>query len=200
MIIVVLGGGIDIHGNIPHHVYQRLDKARELWQKNPQAKIVLSGKYSFLYKKQKPPITESQKAKKYLREMKIPAKAILLENRSKDTIGNAYYLKKTIVIPRKEEKAIIITSAFHKKRVSYIWKKVFGSEWNYTILGIEEHMPPPKRAEIEAIQKNILQETKKMLQEMKNGDHTYLKGKLYKTKFYKKERTKELVKFVSQGK
>ena len=51
MFIVVLGGGVNLRGEIPKTVYQRLDKALEFYQKNldKNPKIIVSGKYSFLY-------------------------------------------------------------------------------------------------------------------------------------------------------
>jgi len=52
MFIIVLGGGINLKWEIPKTVYQRLDKALEVYQKNldKNPKIIVSGKYSFLYK------------------------------------------------------------------------------------------------------------------------------------------------------
>lgn len=119
MFIIVLGGGIDLKGNLPSLVYQRLDKAIEIYQsnkKNNNIKLVVTGKYSFLYHQLKkfPPTTEAEKMAQYLLKKQIPKNKILLEKKSKDTIGNAYYLKKDVFIPHQETRAIIITSNFHR--------------------------------------------------------------------------------------
>lgn len=200
MFIVILGGGIHLQGNLPPHVYQRLDKALLLSKSHPQARIVLSGKHSFLYRQQKPPITEARKMAEYLLEKGVLKKQILLEQKSKDTIGNAYYLKKLVFLPRQERSAIVITSPFHLSRVRYIFGKVFGSDYKLQFVGSTESFPLKQKAEIVKYQKELLLKTKLLLSKMKDGDHNFLKGKLYKIKYYKEPRPGWVMKFVAKGK
>lgn len=215
MFIIVLGGGIDLKGNLPSLVYQRLNKAIEIYQsltksvglqqipkpnKN-KVKIIVLGKYSFLYHQLKkyPPITEAEKMAEYLLSKNIPKKNILLEKKSKDTIGNAYYLKIKFFLPQKVRSAIIVTSRFHLKRVKYIFKKVFGPNYKLTFIDVEENLPEEKKRQVLLRQEQLLLKTKKILSPMKDGNHLFLKGKLYKLKYYREKRPDWVINFVAQG-
>ncbi len=198
MLIVVLGGGIDLEGKLPLFIYRRLDKAVELYKNKPGNKIVLSGKYSFLFKEKKPPLKESEKMARYLFK-KIPRKDILLEKKSKDTVGNAYYLKKLIFIPRHEYKATIITSNFHLARTKFIFNKIFGPTYQLTIVGVPDDLPKNEKKKVLDRQKELLLKSKQMLAKMKDGDHNYLKRKIYNLKYYREQRPNWITNFVAKG-
>lgn len=198
MIIVVLGGGIDLQGKIPPYVYSRLDKAIEL-HKSLGCRILVSGEYSFLYDKVKPPFTEAFEMRRYLLGKGTPEDIILKEEQSKDTIGNAYYSKKYIFIPKKEKEAVIITSDFQVERVNYIFRKIFGKEYQLKILGIESELGSEKEA-VWQRQKELLLKTQALLSNMKDGDHNFLKDRIYKFKFYKEKRPDWVKNFVAKGK
>lgn len=202
MLIVILGGGISLSGKLPQHVYQRLDKAIEIYQKSKTAKIVVSGRYSFLFNQLKkyPPTTEAEKMAQYLLKKDIPKNKILLEKKSKDTLGNAYYLKKDIFLSHQEKEAIIITSYFHLKRVKYIFNKVFGPSYKFQYIGVKENLPPEKMRKVLLRQKQLLFTIKQILSPMKPGNHLTLKGKLYKLKYYREKRPKWVIDFVAKGK
>lgn len=200
MFIVVLGGGIDLSGNLPSHVYQRLNKAIEIFKQYPKSKIILSGKYSFLYKDKKPPTTEAAKMKQYLLEKSVSAEHIYLEQLSKDTIGNAYYLKKYFFIPGKEKEAMVITSHYHLKRVQYIFDKIFGSSYSIQIVAVQENLSVNEEKKVIQRQKELLAKTQTLLLPMKNGDHDYLKRKIYNFKYYREKRSGWIINFVAKGK
>lgn len=199
MVIVVLGGGIDLQGNIPPYVYSRLDEAIRLC-KSLNCKILVSGEYSFLYDKKKPPFTEALKMQEYLLGKGISGDQIIREERSKDTIGNAYYSKKYIFIPNKEKEAIIITSDFQIKRVKYIFHKIFGPEYKLRIIGVKSELPDNEREAVWQRQRELLLKTQALLSNMKDGDHDFLKDRIYKLKFYKEKRPDWVKNFVAKGK
>lgn len=207
MFIVVLGGGIDLRGNLPQHVYQRLDEALKiyktrLWtsQSDNDIKIVLSGKYSFLYRHQKPKFTEAHKMAQYLIKNGVPKKELFLETKSKDSIGNAYYLKKNVFIPKKEKEATIITSHFHLQRVKFIFHKIFGENYKFKFIGIQEHLPKDQEDKIIIRQKELLLKTQDLLSKMKIGEHNFLKRKIYNLRYYREKRPEWIVDFTAKGK
>jgi len=201
MTIVILGGGIDKNGNLPQYVKKRLDKAIEIFKKNKNAKILVSGKYSFLYPKNLiPPVTEAQAMKDYLIKKGILKKNIFLENKSKDTISNAYYAKKIYFIPKKEKRAKIITSEFHLPRVRYIFKKVFGRDYKFQYIPISSNLNNKSVDKVQQRQKKLLEKTKGILNEMNDGDHNFLKNKFYKLQYYREKRPGWVIDFVTQGK
>ncbi len=200
MFIVVLGGGINLQGQIPPHVYQRLDKALELYKKYPTSKIILTGKYSFLYGKTKPPTTEAAKMSEYLRQKGVPPSQIFLEDNSQDTISNAYYLKTNFFLPMNQFNGTIVTSHFHLERVKLIFHKVFGSNYNFEYIGIQEQLPKEEEEKIITRQNELLLKIGKFLSTMKIGDHEFLKGKFYKADYYREKRPAWVTNFVAKGK
>ena len=145
MTILVLGGGITKQGILPAHVKARLKLAVEILKKHPRAKILLSGKYSFLYPKKSLPLkTEARAMKDYLVKLGVPGKNIYLEEKSKDTISNAYFAKKLYFLPQREKKAVIITSEFHLPRTRYIFKKVFGRRYSFRYVVTSSHLKDKK--------------------------------------------------------
>lgn len=196
---MVLGGGIDLQGKIPSYVYSRLDEAIRL-RKSLSCRILVSGEYSFLYDKVKPPFTEAFEMQRYLLNKGVSIDQILLEERSKDTVGNAYYSKKYVFIPKKEKEAIIITSDFQAERVKYIFHKIFGQEYKLKIIGIKSELPDSEREVVWQRQRELLLKTQALLSNMKDGDHNFLKNRIYKLKFYKEKRPDWVKNFVAKGK
>lgn len=199
MFIVVLGGGIDLRGNIPNYVYTRLDKAIKLY-KELGLSILVSGKYSFLYSSSKPPITEASKMFQYLVAKGVPEKNIIKEEFSKDTVGNAYYVKKYIFLPKRENKAIIVTSDFQIPRVEYIFNKIFGSDYKLKFVSVKSFLSRQEKKKVFQRQKELLLKTKAFLSKMKDGDHNFLYNRIYKLKYYREKRPAWVKNFVAKGK
>lgn len=115
MIVVVLGEALT--SNKPGKILkQRVEAAIKI----PAEKYIMSGAYCFTTKKI-PPKTEAQAMKEYALSLGINKNKIIKEEKSKDTIGNAYFTKQII----KNNTFLVITSDFHKERVEYIFEKVF---------------------------------------------------------------------------
>lgn len=186
-------------GKLPEHQYLRLDQAIKLHLLNLDSKIILCGKFSFLYGKDRPPITEARKMREYLLEKGIDSKHILMEQFSKDTIGNAYYLKKYILKGRGYEKLIIITSRFHLERVKFIFNKFF-NETKLEFVAVKDLESGEKEKEIIKRQEYLLIKTQDLLAKMKTGDGDFMKYRIYKTQFYKETRPDWVKQFVAKGK
>lgn len=198
MYIVVLGGGISFDCKLPRLVLERLNKAIELY-KHENSRVIVSGKYSFLFTSKKPNCTEAQKMLEYLVENGVRKQDVIKEERSRDTIGNAYYLKKLIFIPKNIKSASIITSNYHIKRAKYIFQKVFGGSYKMRFIPTQGIPDKKTNKEVDNYQNSLILKTKKLLSTMKNGDHNFLKGKLYKLKFYRQSRPKWVIDFATKG-
>lgn len=127
-----------------------------------------------------------------------------METKSKDTIGNAYYAKKLYFIPKKERKAVIITSDFHLERTRFVFQKIFGKGYKLKFVSASSFLKNKEKTKVMERDKEILQRTKRVLAEVRPGDHNFLKGKLYKLKFYKdiqKEKRTEwwIKKFIAEA-
>jgi uncharacterized SAM-binding protein YcdF (DUF218 family) len=123
-LIVILGEKLPKNGHLNKILQNRLDKGKDLYH---DSLIVVSGG-----RVQKECIhTEAYVMKKYLMdEYKIPSDKIIQESRSQNTIENAKYTLKIIQQRNIQfDKMIVVSSSFHLKRVSNIFK-YFYQEYN----------------------------------------------------------------------
>ncbi len=200
MTIVVLGGGIVRNCYLPKYVQERLKKAWQIFKKNEKAKILVCGKYSFLYPKNKPPQkTEAEIMRDHLLKLGAPKEKIFLEQKSQDTITNAYFAKTLYFIPKKEQTAKIITSDFHLQRVKFIFSKVFGKEYRLKFISAPSFLTKERKKRIEKRQKEVLKRTKILLKEMRDGNHNFLKSRKNKLKqFYQEKRPSWVKQFIAE--
>ncbi len=196
MIIVVPGAGIDKKGNISEEGKRRLLKAKEL-HRTYQHPFLLCGKYSFLYGKDHPSTTESEAMRSFLIKEGVSKEHIHIENESEDSVSNAYYAKVRYFMPEKETEALIVSSDFHLERVRYIFNKVFGKEYDLKFVSVPSLNTDKKIIER---QKELINKTKLMMQDVDDGDHEAVKKKLYKDDYYKQKRPEWAKKFASRGK
>src|SRR5437867_995953 len=106
---------IVIAGSNKHGILKsRLDKCAELFKKRTAHKIIVTGR------------GESKSMKDYLIKKGIPGKIIFSENHSTDTFGNAFFSKLLFVLENKWNNLAVVTSDFHRKRASFIFKRIFG--------------------------------------------------------------------------
>lgn len=184
-LIVVLGYELERDWKLPKHVLPRLREVAKLYKDGVAPKIATVGKWSLNYERSKtrPPITESRANKKKLVELGVPAKDIITEEDSLDTMGNAYYLKTKIRAKYSFKKMLVVGADFHMERVKFIFDKVFDRGYKIDYLGTPTEKVEDKR--FIAAQKRILASQKEFLRKMKTGDETFLAPKLYSDPFFK---------------
>ena len=115
-------------GGLPIWTKRRLDRAIAV----QRGEYILTLSAGTVYKppildKEGYPIFESVAAANYLASQGIPARRILTETCSYDTIGNAYFSRVIHVEPRHFKRLMVITSEFHLPRT----KSIF--EWVYSL-------------------------------------------------------------------
>ena len=125
---IVLGGGISKRNKIPYDSKTRIRKALKLLKKNKIQKLILSGKCSYGVSKK----TEAKLFQDFLIKRGINNNKLLLEENSRDTIGNAVYSKKIVIKHKLPKNIVVITSNYHLSRALMIFKHVFGNEYNIT--------------------------------------------------------------------
>lgn len=180
MLTVVLGGGVTPDGNLPRNIIKRLEKALEVYSASHSDAIVCSGKYSSLYGLVKPKKTEAKAMSEYLQKRGVAKDRIILEQKSRNTLANAYYLKKDIFMKQGERRGIIITSNYHVDRVKFVFEKTFGSEYELEFQAAPHEFDPATQQKVEERQAYLLEQTKEFLKDMKDGDHEYLKHRMYR--------------------
>ena len=102
---------------------ERLTESILIIQKIPNAKIIFSGGPAHI---EYPNLKDSDSAKKFYNEMGVDISKIIFEEKSKNTYENILF-SKNIAQPKKNENWLVITSAFHLKRVLNVSDKL---KWN----------------------------------------------------------------------
>ncbi len=106
---------ISLNGSV-----ERLTESVQLIKKYPKAKVFFAGGSRFL---QYPDLNHSAVAKKFFNSLDINVKNIYFENKSRNTYENIVFAKKKIN-PDKNEKWVLVTSAFHLKRAINVAEKL----------------------------------------------------------------------------
>jgi uncharacterized SAM-binding protein YcdF (DUF218 family) len=123
--IVVLGRGVNADGTLPLGARSRVERAVALYHAGVAPRIITSGRNS-LMAEQPPVVTEAAAMGRFAEEQGVPTEAILLEDQSRDTIGNAYFTARRYLEPNGWTSIRVVTSDYHVPRTSWIFQKVLG--------------------------------------------------------------------------
>ena len=137
-VMVILGCQVKPWG--PSILLQdRLDKALDYWEENPDITIVVSGG-------QGPDehISEAQAMFDYLIENGVDETQIIQEDQSHNTIQNLTYTMQ--ILKEKgydtDDDMVVVSNGFHLTRVRMLWGRVFGSDENLSTLAApSSHVP-----------------------------------------------------------
>lgn len=127
--IVVLGRGVRADGSLGLIARGRVDRALELFHLGVAPRMVFSG-HSSLMSEATPKITEAAAMAAYARSRGLPAAAVFLEEESRDTIGNAWFVRTRWLDPNKWKSIRVVTSDFHIPRASWIFRKIHGADFD----------------------------------------------------------------------
>jgi uncharacterized SAM-binding protein YcdF (DUF218 family) len=123
--LVVLGRGADPDGSLPQLAKQRVERAAELFAWEVAPRIIFSGRCS-LMTEGIPVCTEGAAMAEYAASLGLPRDALLVEEESRDTIGNAYFVLRRFLEPNDWNSIRVVTSDFHIQRTAWVFQKVLG--------------------------------------------------------------------------
>ena len=112
---------------------ERLTESIFIIRKKPNAKIIFSGGPAYI---DNPNLKDSDSAKKFYINMGVDISKIIFEEKSRNTYENILF-SKDIAQPKKNENWLVITSAFHLKRVLNVaekqkWQLIpYATDFNY---------------------------------------------------------------------
>lgn len=101
----------------------------ELFRLGVGARLIFSG-HSALMAEGEPRITEAAAMAEYARELGLPARAILLEDQSRDTIGNAYFVRTRWLDPNGWKSIRVVTTDYHMPRAAWIFRRILGPAYD----------------------------------------------------------------------
>ncbi len=123
--LVVLGRGVDADGALPLLAKQRVERAAELFAWGVAPRMIFSGRCSLMTEAE-PPRTEAAAMAEHALAIGIPRRAIILEEESRDTVGNAYFVLRRFLEPNDWMSIRVVTSDFHIQRTAWVFQKVMG--------------------------------------------------------------------------
>ena len=123
--LVVLGRGVDADGSLPFLAKQRVQRAAELFALETAPRIIFSGCCS-LMRETVPAVTEARAMATYALSLGLPRDALITEEESRDTIGNAYFVLRRYLEPNDWTSIRVVTSDFHIQRTAWVFQKVLG--------------------------------------------------------------------------
>jgi len=100
---------------------ERLTESIQLMKKSPKAKVFFAGGTAGSI--QYPDLSHSYVAKKFYESLGVNIQNIYFDNESRNTYENIVFAKKKFD-PNKDEKWVLVTSAFHLKRAISIGEKL----------------------------------------------------------------------------
>jgi uncharacterized SAM-binding protein YcdF (DUF218 family) len=127
--IVVLGRGVRQDGSIGLVSRARVDRAIELYRIGVAPRIIFAGR-SALMGDDHPNVTEAAAMAAYAKGHGLPPVATFLEDQSRDTIGNAWFVRRHWLEPNEWRSIRVVTTDYHIPRAAWIFRKVLGSSWD----------------------------------------------------------------------
>ena len=139
--IVVLGVGVRPDGSLPFIARARVERAVELYRRQVAPRIIFTGKYGLIVH-EPPALTEAEAMARYAQAMGVPREAMLIEDHSRDTLGNAYFTKRLFLQPNGWTVIRVITSDFHLSRSAWIFRKMLGAEYDCSFVSAPSGFSP----------------------------------------------------------
>jgi uncharacterized SAM-binding protein YcdF (DUF218 family) len=163
-VAVVLGGGFSPNGEPSASTTARARTAAHLAQKRPSLAIIASGSHG---DGPAPAKSEAAIMADLIAAAGVPRDRLFLEERSRDTIGNAVEVAARYLGRIEARPIYLVTSPFHLERALVTFRHVLGFEWQVQAVAAEDTDDDRKRANSET---TFLQETFSFFEGIRPGD------------------------------
>ncbi len=169
--IVTLSNRINPDGTLKEDVRIRVDSSVELYKIRDRGlyglTITMSGKEDS--RDLHFPLTHAEAMRRYAIQKGVPENDILKEEWSKDAVGQTFLSKKLIFLPRGWNKGIVVSSDYCMPRVEWIFKFIFGPEFDLVFRGADTRLDLG-RVKLTAEEKGKMAYTKMFFKGIKPGN------------------------------
>lgn len=138
--IIVLGGGLDQEGALTRPSATRVDRAAEIFHSGVAPRIIFSGRCGL--SDPIPEVSEAAAMASRAEELGVPSAAILLEEQSRDTIGNVYFTREQYLQPNGWKSVRVVTSDFHLSRAAWVFRKILGGTYDFSFVSASSGLSP----------------------------------------------------------
>jgi hypothetical protein len=127
--IVVLGTTVNPDGSLPAYARERVERAARVYAHGVAPRVIFSGQCG-LSAADPPACSEASAMADFARSLGVPDEAILLEEESRDTIGNAWFVARRFLEPNGWTSVRVVTSDFHVPRTTWVFEKILGPDYD----------------------------------------------------------------------
>lgn len=159
--IIILSHEMDVNGNLNEESLSRLKMAGSMYFQKKSKNIITVG---WDYRSDSD-LFISDVYKSNLISMGVPANSIISENKSRDTVGDAFFSKK-IALKFNWKKLLVITSEYHILRAKKIFEFIYGNEFQLDFIGAKSRNSHAR----EIIEKKSLKTFNSTFSGIKKGD------------------------------
>jgi hypothetical protein len=182
-VIIVLGDMLKSDGSMSENLKDRVEEACKLFREADgegiKLPIIMSGSCSFMAP-YKTPRTEANAMKEFaIEKFGIPKDKILLEEESKDTIGNAFFTKIKYLKPNNWKKIIVATTNFNMERTKYIFENILGPRYLIQYLETPNRLSSIETEKQQAMEKKIIEFIKSYVEQIDPNNDEKTKKFLY---------------------
>ncbi len=132
--IVPLCHWLNPDGSLTDEFRGRMDTAIGLYFEGRGKTFTANGKYGPRHPDTSVTLTEAMK--KHAIERGVNPADIFKDEESLDTVGNAYFVKRDVVIPNGWKSLAVVSSDYHMLRAETIFDLIFGPEYTIDYVGV----------------------------------------------------------------
>lgn len=121
--IIILGGGLTADFKLNEHTRKRFERALPIVDKYDI--VICSSDKSYRKLEEIRHTSEARVGSEFLMENGVDPEKIYLEEKSRDTISNAYYCRKELIELMGVKDITIVTSEFHMPKTKFVFNLVF---------------------------------------------------------------------------
>ncbi len=173
--ILVIDGGIHRDATLTTISIERVREGIRVYRQGIAEKMVMSGGGRGPATQLPAAKTEAQAMKDYALEASVDAKNILLEEKSKDLLGNAYFSKTLYLEPLGWKNIAVIISDYQAERAKYVFKKILGDGYIVDFFQAEHPLVAEEISQLLMEEKRKFDMAKEWLGRIKDGDSAAIK-------------------------
>jgi len=185
--IIVLGNQLRPTGELGRTARSRVKQGVSLVREGRAPVLVVSGGHGYVGPALN--VTEATKMKQYAQELGLPARSIIMEDQSRDTLGNGYY---THIMARRHDwrSVLLVTTDLHLRRAHYIFKHIFEPTIKVHVLAVSSPLPLSRQKKITSSERRNLLVVKGILKSRLLKLWCYLMSQHKGSKNYNNDRSK----------
>lgn len=130
--LIVLSHQMDRNGELDNETLVRIELAIELFKRKGYDYLITTGRN---YKGDSDLKIGEVVADKIRGQYSIEKNKVLVDVFSRDTVGDAFFLRKNIVYPHGINSITVVTTNYHVQRADMIFKKFFSPRTSVTTIG-----------------------------------------------------------------